>query len=102
MDLNKYLESGEYLPSFLRDFNDQKDFFKSLHYLYRNDKSVAEKPNWRDGQIYAIDWFLWFAASRGYTLQKCRKKNVDFKDIPDWGELNPYKSIPGVFPSIDD
>ena len=79
-DLAKWLESGEYLPSVIRDFHDQKDVFKEMHYLYQDNPSAATNPNWRDGQIYTIDWFLWFMASRGYTLQKSRK-NVEFRQF---------------------
>ncbi len=86
-NLSEYLESGEHLPKFLRDFHDQKDFFKSMHYLCEGSEGSDEKPNWVEGHIYTIDWFLWFMASRGYTLQKCRKKGIEFKELPDWDKL---------------
>lgn len=86
-NMNKFLLEGDYLPDFLKDFHDQKDFFKSMHYLYQDSEGAKEKPNWRDGQIYTIDWFLWFAASRGYTLQRCRRKNIEFKGLPNWREI---------------
>lgn len=35
--MEKWLESGNYLPKFMRDFHDQKDLFKSMHYLYQDD-----------------------------------------------------------------
>ena len=85
--LIKWLQSAEYLPEQLRDFHDQKDFFKSMHTLYQDGEGAEDKPNWRDGQIYTIDWFLWFMASRGYTLQKSRKKNLNFHDWPSWREI---------------
>jgi len=85
-DLMTWLQSLEYLPEQLRDFHDQKDFFKSMHILYQHGEGAEDKPNWRDGQIYTIDWFLWFMASRGYTLQKSRKK-IDFADWPNYREI---------------
>lgn len=85
--MNNFLESGDYLPFFLKDFHDQKVFFKSMHLLYQDNPSADIVPNWRDGQIYTIDWFLWFCASRGYTLQKNRTKGVGFKDLPDFRDL---------------
>lgn len=67
--MKKWLDSGEYLPSFLRDFHDAKDFFKTLHI------------NWVSGQCYVIDIFLWWVAKHGYTLQASRKKGIEFQDI---------------------
>jgi hypothetical protein len=86
-NMNEFLESGSYLPEFLRDFHDQKDFFKSMHHLYQDGEGAEERPNWMDGQIYTIDWVLWFMATRGYTLQKCKRKNIPFKDLPNWREI---------------
>lgn len=86
MKLTKWLKSMEYLPEVLRDFHDQKNIFKSMHFLYQDNESADTTPNWRDGHIYVIDWFLWFMASRGYTLQRSRKK-VAFRDMPDFRKL---------------
>ncbi|EDT2253873.1 hypothetical protein KS32_004654 [Salmonella enterica subsp. enterica] len=77
--LVKWLQSGEYLPRFLRDFHDQKDVFKAMHDTIGN---ANENGNARDGHIYVIDTFLWYMARCGYTLQKSRK-NVEFKDMQD-------------------
>tara|TARA_R110002153_G_C13332570_1_gene498433 strand:+ start:3527 stop:3829 length:303 start_codon:yes stop_codon:yes gene_type:complete len=85
-NLNEFLTSGEYLPPILRDFHAQKNIFKCMHHFYQDNPSAKDAPNWVNGQIYTIDWFLWFMASRGYTLQKSRKK-IDFKEIPDFREL---------------
>ena len=85
-DLLKYLESGKYLPDQMRDFHDQKNLFKSMHLLFQ-DEDQTDMPNWVNGHIYTIDWFLWFMASRGYNLQKSRKKNIEFKDWPNFKEL---------------
>lgn len=77
--LAKWLESGEYLPEFMRDFHDQKDVFKAMH---NTITSANENGNPRDGHIYVVDTFLWYMARCGYTLQKSRKQ-VEFKDIGD-------------------
>lgn len=77
--LAKWLESGEYLPEFMRDFHDQKDVFKAMHNTITN---ADENGNPRDGHIYVVDTFLWYMARCGYTLQKSRKQ-VEFKDMDD-------------------
>lgn len=88
MEWNKtqqWLDNQGYLPSFMRDFHNQKDLFKAMHYLYeqQDDDVTAGKPNWVDGHTYTIDWFLWYMASRGYTLQKTRKKLI-FREFENW------------------
>lgn len=80
-NLIEWLDSGKYLPENLRDFHDQKHLFKTMHELYVGSDSLKSVPRWIDGQIYTVDCFLWFMASRGYTLQKSRK-NVDFREMP--------------------
>ena len=88
-DTNQWLLDGEYLPEMLRDFHDQKDLFKVMHHHYEKPENEGHdgKPCWRDGQIYTIDWFLWYMASRGYTLQKSRK-NLIFREFENWSDLN--------------
>ncbi len=78
--LQNWLESGEYLPCALRDFHDQKDIVKGMHVLYRDSENAKNMPNPVDGHCYAVDWFLFYMASRGYTLQRSRKK-VEFKEF---------------------
>ena len=68
-DLQTWLKSGKYLPTFMRDFHDQKDVFKSIHKLY-GDVDIPNPPSWIDAHVYTVDRFLWYMASRGYTLQK--------------------------------
>ena len=87
MELQDYLESGKHLPKKLRDFHDQKEFFKSMHLLHQGNEGADKNPSWVQGHIYIIDFFLWFMAARGYTLQKTRKKGVDFYDWPNYREL---------------
>lgn len=78
-ELRNWLESGDYLPNEFRDFHDQKDLFKAMHWIIEN---ANENGNARDGHIYVVDTFLWYMASRGYTLQRSRKK-INFKEISD-------------------
>jgi len=82
----QWLESGEYLPEFLRDFHDQKNLFKCMHFHFEKGEHAEDMPNWRDGHIYTIDWFLWYVARRGYTLQKSRK-GVEFQEFEDIRDL---------------
>lgn len=76
MSIHKYLSEQRFLPSFMRDFHDQKDLFKGISQLCK-----TQKISWVDAHIYVIDCFLRFMAIHGYTLQKTRVKNMDFKDI---------------------
>ncbi len=78
-ELINWLESGDYLPNEFRDFHDQKNLFKAMHWIIKN---ANENGNARDGHVYVIDTFLWYMASRGYTLQRSRKK-INFKEISD-------------------
>lgn len=89
-NLKEWLQSGKYLPSMIRDFHDQKDLFKTIHLLYRKNDIKKQMPTWVQGHIYTIDWFLWYMASRGYTLQKSRKK-VEFKPLESWRDWNNPK-----------
>lgn len=79
-----WLESGEYLPERMRDFHDQKAVFKHIHTVYQDQagSKVPGWPVWVVGHQYVIDWFLWYMASRGYTLQKTRKQGIEFNDWP--------------------
>lgn len=96
-ELEQFLSEGKYLPKFMRDFHDQKDLFKLIHWLYDPDMSKSgdgkDIPNWVQSQCYTIDWFLWFMASRGYTLQKNRT-SIEFEEptfsIREW--QNKYES----------
>ena len=75
MSIDKWLKSGKHMPPILRDFHDQKDIFKAMHELMDSDScGRIGGVSWVSGQIYIIDFFLWFMARRGYTLQRCRAK----------------------------
>ena len=76
----EWRENMEHLPIFMRDFHDQKSLFKALSSSFAN---ADECPlNFRDGQIYTIDWFLWFMAIHGYKLTKTTA-SVEYKDIDE-------------------
>ncbi len=77
----EWLSSGGYLPKFMRDFHVQKNLFK---WIFRRAKS-AGKPDptlpgplagmtWISAHVFTIDWFLWFMARHGYTLQPSRSR----------------------------
>jgi hypothetical protein len=78
----QYTESSDYLPDLLKDFHDQKELFKAIHQLYKDNESLRKMPNsWVDNHIFVIDYFLWFMGQHGYKLQKVRKKGVQFYDL---------------------
>ena len=76
-----------YLPPFMRDFHDQKELFKDIQRMVEKRKKAEPNYTYLDGvswvaaHVYVIDFFLWFMAQHGYTLQKCRRGDVDFHDI---------------------
>lgn len=79
-----WLKSGEYLPPDLRDFHDQKLFFKWLVWKKMGPKEAdpyLKGLNFVNVQIAVIDYFLWFMARCGYTLQRSRKKGVQFASL---------------------
>ena len=75
------MDSGKYLPDFMRDFHDQKNIFKRLDKIVQSRNDTYTKDiGWTSGQVYTVDIFLWFMAVHGYTLQQSRKK-VEFHNI---------------------
>jgi len=88
-DLDKWLRSGKYLPPILRDFHDQKDFFKFIGQRVaatrKRDQERGESTytleefNWVRFHVITIDFFLWFMAMNGYTLQRSRQR-LPFRD----------------------
>lgn len=70
-----WMNKGFYLPDFLFDFHDNKDFF----FAYHNEK---DRPleSMITGVTYITDSFLWYMARFGYGLRKVNKK-FDFKDL---------------------
>jgi hypothetical protein len=91
--LREWLKSGLYLPEILRDFHDQKDFFKFIGFRVserfkfetENGRSSAmcyEGFNWMYFGIIVVDFFLWYMAMNGHTLQKSKKK-LDFHNYEE-------------------
>lgn len=84
MDKNKqmreWLAKQKYLPAEFRDFHNQKDLFEAIHFVIGN---ANDNPNinQRTGHIYVVDTFLWYMAKRGYTLQRSRRKDLEFDSI---------------------
>ena len=92
MDFETWMKSGKYLPAFMRDFHDQKRLFKRIEEIRQSDEKngghrTAELPDWVNAHIYVVDFFLWYMARRGYTLQVSRKKlpfvNI-YNDLEDF------------------
>lgn len=78
-DFREWREKGKHLPIFMRDFHDQKDIFKAMTDYFNN---ADEMPvSWQDGHVFTIDWFLWFMAAHGYTLQKTAAKCDNFHEL---------------------
>jgi hypothetical protein len=91
--LREWLGSGKHLPDFLKDFHDQKDVFKLI--WRRREAALTERKekdpyfedgldgvNWMSAQVFVIDFFLWFAAIHGYTLQRARTR-LDFVSLEE-------------------
>lgn len=77
-------QSGKHLPDFLKDFHDQKELFQAMHDMIGppNPDDIIKRPSWVEGQCYVIDYFLWFMARHGYTLQKSRAR-LEFDSLED-------------------
>ena len=75
--LDTWLRDQAFLPAVLRDFHKQKTLFKRIGQAIEKRRNSLEAtsvdhelPTWLVGHIYVIDYFLWFMAKHGYTLQK--------------------------------
>lgn len=79
-ELEKYLENGENLPEFIKDFHDQKDLFKAIYQQWQEENKVLNKISWVDAHVFSIDILLWWMGLHGYKLQKIRKSDIDFYD----------------------
>jgi hypothetical protein len=83
-----------YLPRFMRDFHDQKELFKDIQTFVEKRKKAEPNYTYLDGltwvaaHVYVVDFFLWFMAQHGYTLQKTRVRGVEFHDINEELEAN--------------
>jgi hypothetical protein len=73
------------LPEELRDFHDQKDFFKAFHRHYSQPDAENKIPgNWVDNHIYTMDFFLWFMALHGYRLQRFKSRHFEQYDLNEF------------------
>ncbi len=81
--LQDWRKEGKHLPYFLKDFHDQKDFFKFLHeFCDTQNHEMVKDISWVEGHVYSIDILLWCLARFGYTLQK-NKTKVEFDDLDE-------------------
>lgn len=87
--MEEWMRSGKYLPPVLRDFHDQKRIFQIVAEMVDRrrqraatsfDRTLDDLPNWIAAHIYVIDFFLWFMALRGWTLQRS-KRPFEFFDL---------------------
>lgn len=87
MNIVDWMKVGGHLPRFMRDFHDQKRLFKHIDEMVASKRSdpigqylAKDLPNPISAHVYVIDYFLWFMARRGYTLQRARQK-FEFVDL---------------------
>ena len=74
--INEWINTQGHMPTWLRDFHNQKDVFKAID----QEWGSGEGMTWVQGHCYTIDKFLRFMAAHGYTLQRSRKRLV-FADL---------------------
>ena len=72
--LKEFVKKERHLPSFLKDFHNQKDVFK----IVGGFKNVSRI----DGHVYVIDRFLPVMSYFGFGLQKLRH-DIEFLSIKD-------------------
>ncbi len=92
MNIDDWMRMGKYLPRFMRDFHDQKRLFRAIGELVSDTqqkdigtvRSIVTSllPHWSDAHIYVVDFFLWYMAKRGYTLQRSRQR-LPFLDLDE-------------------
>ena len=88
-NVSKYIKDNRHLPSFLKDFHDQKDFFKTLWEWQSRSKpkdmerTGLEAHTWVSQHIFTLDVLLRFLAFHVYKLEKIRRpKGMAFYDLP--------------------
>lgn len=74
-----------YLPKFMRDFHDQKGLFKAIdevvgRRLAADPRLMLKDVSWVQSHVYVVDFFLWFMARHGWTLQPTRRKG-EYADL---------------------
>lgn len=75
--LKVWRSEGRHLPEALRDFHAQKSLFKAIEKAYGRMKLPLQKEgsaalDWVSAHCFSLDYFLWFMAAHGYTLQRSR------------------------------
>ena len=98
--MRDFLESGKYLPKFLRDFHDQKRVFLWIDSGIPDEKRTKWDLGWMSAHVYVIDHFLWVMAKCGWTLQRSRQK-LEFGDIENNIEEFRQKQLNALAKDID-
>lgn len=81
MSYQQWRKQGKHLPKFLRDFHDQKAFFKTLDEFYPRMRTIGGgELDWMTAHAFTIDRLLWFLAQHGWTLQRSRTR-LTFCDL---------------------
>lgn len=72
--LQAWRKAGKHLPDCLKDFSAQGDVFRAMHEMIgpQDPQDLIRRPTCVEGHCYVIDYFLWFMARHGYTLQRSR------------------------------
>lgn len=88
---SKYRENARHLPSFMRDFHDQKLLFNMINSLIDSSEKdhILNTVNPYYAHIYTIDYFLFIMFKYGYSLQKSRMK-FNFLSIEN--DMKDYRS----------
>lgn len=84
---SEWMSSLAYLPAWFRDHHDQKEVFKWIWRRVEKQRADSNGFNhtalksldWISAHIFVIDFFLWFMALHGYTLQPARQ-SFEFND----------------------
>lgn len=93
--IDNYRKPYSFLPEFLKDFHDQKFFFKMIHEYGTNDVSENDVLNgipFQHGQVMIVDYFLYILAKYGYKIQHYNQ-DIGFKSI--------YESVSAYEKQID-
>jgi hypothetical protein len=82
--LDDFTKSGRYLPKAFRDFHAQKDVFKTMwsRISFEDAPDDVKAMSWVTAHVLVIDYFLWFMAKRGWTLQRSRVR-LPFLDLDE-------------------
>lgn len=91
-------EDGKYMPDFLMDFHNQKDFFKVIFHFYelelaKQGKKAPQDYNWQQLHIYSVDILFYCMIRFGYRLSRSRKRLpfLDYDTVED--KLRSYNRI---------